>query len=53
VHLEAKVVYPAEILPEQAPRVLSHRCSEDMRCNRFDKPTCRWAGTLPGHDPFA
>lgn len=52
VILEARVVYPAEIMPDQPPRVLAHRCSLGMRCNLFDKPACAWAGTLPGYDPF-
>lgn len=53
VALEAKVVYPADILPDQPPRVLGHRCSMGMVCNQFDRPTCQWAGTLPDHDPLA
>lgn len=53
VALEARVVYPASFLPEQPPRILAHRCSKSLECNQIDKPTCLWAGTLPGHDPFA
>lgn len=53
VDLEVQVVYPAEILPDQAPRVLSHRCSEGLICNLIDKPSCVWAGTNPAFDPFA
>jgi hypothetical protein len=53
VFLEARVVYPATFLPDQAPRVLDHRCSQALDCNQLDKPACRWAGTLPGYDPFA
>ncbi len=52
VCLEAQFVYPAEILPDQPPRVIAHRCSRAMICNQFDKPTCIWAGTAPGYDPF-
>lgn len=51
--LEVKVVYPAEILPDQPARVLAHRCSEGLNCNLLDRPTCIWTGTLPGFDPFA
>jgi hypothetical protein len=53
VALQARVVYPASILPEQPPRILAHRCSKGLECNQIDKPTCLWAGTLPGYDPFA
>ncbi len=51
--LEARLVYPAEVLPDGPPRVLGHRCSLGMECNQLEAPTCRWAGTLPGYDPFA
>lgn len=53
VALEVKVVYPAEFLPEQPPRVLAHRCSAALDCNMLDRPSCIWTGTLPGFDPFA
>lgn len=53
VALEAKLVYPADIMPNQPPRVLSRRCSKAIDCNQLDRPTCCWAGTLPGYDPFA
>ncbi len=53
VTLEAKVIYPAEIMPDSPPRVLAHRCSLGLACNQLDKPACAWAGTLPGFDPFA
>ena len=53
VNLEVQVVYPPEILPDQPPRVLAHRCSEAIRCNLVSKPGCIWAGTNPTHDPFA
>jgi len=52
VGLEAKLVYPAERLPEQAPRVLAHRCSQGMNCNLDGRPSCQWAGTNPAFDPF-
>jgi hypothetical protein len=53
VTLEAKVIYPATFLPETPPRVVAHRCSRALECNQYDRPTCCWAGTLPGFDPFA
>ena len=53
VALEVKVVYPADFMPDQPPRVLAHRCSKGLECNRIEKPACVWAGTSPGYDPFA
>lgn len=53
VGLEAKVVYPAEILPDQPPRVLAHRCSRGCECSLDGRPSCKWAGTNPFYDPFA
>ena len=52
VSLEARVVYPAEFLPDQPQRILAHRCSKGLECNQMNTPTCMWAGTLPGYDPF-
>jgi hypothetical protein len=52
VSLEARVVYSAEFLPDQPPRILAHRCSKGLECNQMNTPTCMWAGTLPGYDPF-
>ena len=52
VGLEAQVVYPAEWLPDQPPRVLGHRCSEALMCNQDGRPSCIWAGTNPAVDPF-
>ena len=53
VALEALVVYPADILPDQPGRILAHRCSQGISCNALDRPTCCWAGNWPGYDPFA
>lgn len=52
VQLQAKIVYPASVLPDSPPRILAHRCSKGIECNQMDRPTCQWAGTLPGYDPF-
>ncbi len=52
VALEAEVVYPASFLPEQAPRIITHRCSRGLACNSFQQPCCCWAGTNPDIDPF-
>jgi hypothetical protein len=53
VGLEAEVIYPSDILPDQAPRVLAHRCSHAFACNFDSRPSCVWAGTNPTYDPFA
>jgi hypothetical protein len=52
VTLEAEVVYPAEYLPNQEPRILAHRCSKGIDCNLDGRASCLWAGTNPGIDPF-
>jgi len=52
VALEAEVVYPAEMLPDMETRVLAHRCSQGLECNREERPSCMWAGTNPNIDPF-
>lgn len=52
VGLEAEVVFPAEFLPDQAPRVIAHRCSHAVACNLDGRPSCVWAGTNPAYDPF-
>jgi len=53
VSLEAKLIFPSDILPDQPARVAAHRCSKWSTCNAMDQPGCCWAGTLPGYDPFA
>ncbi len=53
VSLEAKYILPATFLPDQPPRIVSHRCSLGFSCNQLEGSTCHWAGTLPGYDPFA
>ncbi|GAB4581896.1 MAG: hypothetical protein Fur0022_46480 [Anaerolineales bacterium] len=52
VALEGMVVYPPENLPDHAPQIIGHRCSEGVVCNLLEKPTCLWAGTNPMYDPF-
>lgn len=52
VGLEAQVVYPADWLPDQPPRIIGHRCSEALMCNLDGRASCVWAGTNPGVDPF-
>jgi len=52
VALEAEQVFPSEMLPDQAPRILAHRCSHALGCNLDGRPSCMWAGTNPVIDPF-
>lgn len=52
IALEVEMLYPAEHLPDQPPRIVSHRCSNAVVCNQFDKATCKWCGTNPDHDPM-
>jgi hypothetical protein len=52
VAFEAEVVFPADLLPDQAPRVIAHRCSHGMQCNQDGRPSCIWAGTNPLVNPF-
>jgi hypothetical protein len=51
--LEVEVIYPAEHLPESAPRITAHRCSLGGECNADNRASCQWAGTNPTLDPFA
>jgi len=52
VALEDEVIYPAEHLPDQPPRVNAHRCSNAMICNQMDTPGCIWCGTNPDRQPL-
>jgi len=52
VALEAQIVYPAEYLPDQGPRVLAHRCSKGLDCAINNLGSCVWSGSNPNFDPF-
>ncbi|HEX9029111.1 MAG TPA: hypothetical protein VF823_08050 [Anaerolineales bacterium] len=52
VALEAELIYPADWLPDQEPRVHAHRCSRGLDCNLDGRSSCIWAGTNPAIDPF-
>jgi hypothetical protein len=52
VALENEVIYPAEQLPDQPPRVNAHRCSNAVICNQIDTPGCIWSGTNPDRQPL-
>jgi hypothetical protein len=47
IAIENKVVYPAEHLPDQPPRILARRCSNALECNMLEKPACALCGTNP------
>ena len=51
IKLEAQVVYPADHLPDQLPRVIANRCSNAVVCNKMDKMVCAWCGTNPNVKP--
>ncbi len=50
--LEVQVVYAAEHLPDQPPRVLGHRCSKSLDCVFCGPARCYWTGENPAYDPF-
>lgn len=52
IALESEVVYPAEHLPDQPPRLVSRRCSNALACNGMEKPGCEWCGLRPDHQPI-
>jgi hypothetical protein len=52
VSFEAEVIYPDELLPDQPPRIIAHRCSHGVACNLEGAPSCVWSGTNPAFDPF-
>ncbi len=52
VAFEAEMLYPAEWMPDQPPRIIAHRCSHASACNQDGRPSCIWAGTNPAFDPF-
>ncbi len=53
VAMEAGLLFPADLLPDQPPRVVAHRCSRAIACNLDNRASCVWAGTNPTFDPFA
>lgn len=53
VAMEAEMIFPADLLPDQQPRIVAHRCSRAVDCNLDNRASCIWAGTNPTFDPFA
>ena len=47
IAIENEVVYPAEQLPDQPPRILARRCSNALECNMVEKASCALCGTNP------
>ena len=52
VALEAEAISPPEHLPDQPPRLRTHRCSHGVLCNPNNLSSCLWSGTNPDFDPF-
>jgi hypothetical protein len=52
VYLEAKKIYPPEVLGLQPARIISHRCSNGQVCMMFGQAGCSWSGSNPDLDPF-
>lgn len=50
IAIETAVVYPAEHLPDQPPRILARRCSNGIECNLLEKAACALCGTNPSLD---
>ena len=50
VEIENEVIYPAEHVPDQPPRVTAHRCSHSLECNMMEKPACSLCGANPDLD---
>ena len=44
VALESRLVFAADALPDQPPRVLAYRCSSAEGCDHFAQPSCPWDG---------
>lgn len=49
VVFETQIIIPSESLPDQPPRVIAHRCSNAIECNKIEKMTCALCGTNPNH----
>ncbi len=42
VALQSRLVYAADTLPDQPPRVLGYCCSSAENCDRFNQAACPW-----------
>lgn len=52
IRIETQMVFPAEHLPDQPPRILAHRCSSAIECNALNKMVCAYSGTNPDFKPL-
>jgi hypothetical protein len=43
VTLKSKLIFPADIMPDQPPRITSRQCSHYFDCNLLDKDACSYA----------
>ena len=50
IAIENEVVYPAEQMPDQPPRIIARRCSNAIECNLVEKAACALCGTNPGYE---
>lgn len=51
--MEVEAVYPADFIPDGAPRIQGHRCSNAVNCLINRQGSCKWSGTNPNYDPYA
>lgn len=49
VVLETQIIVPSAMLPDQPPRVIAHRCSNAIECNKIEKMACALCGTNPNY----
>jgi len=40
IALEAEKVYPVDVLSDQPPRLLAHRCSRGLECSQNSQSSC-------------
>jgi hypothetical protein len=52
IQIQNEVVYPADHLPDQPPRVIARRCSNAIECNMVEQASCVLCGTNPDVDPM-
>lgn len=43
ITLKTKIIFPADIMPDQPPRITSRQCSHYFDCNLLDKEACTYA----------
>lgn len=53
VAMEVEAVYPSDFIPDSAPRIQAHRCSNAVNCLISQRAACKWSGANPNYDPYA